>query len=213
MCARTLGRFRALLLGGPRPPRAKKCAASAPCAANIQGGGVAAGATAAEREGAERSAVGAWVQSVGALWCSGLRWLVGAMVQVARRRLSGSGGGSASKRRKTAGGASAVDALFDEFRGPLDAGAAPEDADRIGPEGVEKFCEALGVSPASQTVLLLCWTMQASQMGFFSRSEWRRGFAALHAESVAELKKALPRLERSIFDRKAFHRFYEVRAQ
>lgn len=160
----------------------------------------------------ERGADRAPVATVGALVSSILVWLSRHMVQVTRRRHSGGGGGSASKRSKTAGATSAVDTLFDDFRGPLSAEATPEDADRIGPEGVERFCEALGVSPASQTVLLLCWTMRCEHMGYFSRPEWRRGFAELHAESVAQLKKALPRLERSIYDRDAFNRFYEVRA-
>jgi len=63
----------------------------------------------------------------------------------------------------------------------------------IGPEGVEKFCTDLGVDPADVLVLVFAWQLDASQMGYFSREEWKRGAerGLGSATSYEELKQLL----------------------
>ena len=49
----------------------------------------------------------------------------------------------------------------------------------IGPEGMEKFCEDIGVEPENVVMLVLAWKMNARQMGFFTQQEWLRGLSDL----------------------------------
>ncbi|GFS52599.1 DCN1-like protein 5 [Trichonephila clavipes] len=60
------------------------------------------------------------------------------------------------------------------------------DPDVIGPEGMEKFCEDIGVEPENIVMLVLAWKMEAKQMGFFSKSEWLRGLRDLEPPSFIQ---------------------------
>merc|ERR1712216_858037 len=44
----------------------------------------------------------------------------------------------------------------------------------IGPEGIEKLCSDK-VDPADVLMLVLAWQLEASQMCYFTRDEWKRG--------------------------------------
>jgi hypothetical protein len=62
----------------------------------------------------------------------------------------------------------------------------------IGPDGVEKLCLALGVEPSDVLVLVLAWLLDAKQMGYFSREEWKHGAAqGLSAATSYESLKQL----------------------
>ncbi|XP_014680034.1 PREDICTED: DCN1-like protein 5, partial [Priapulus caudatus] len=56
---------------------------------------------------------------------------------------------------------------------------ATADEDVIGPEGMEKFCEDIGVEPENIVMLVLAWKLDAKQMGFFTLAEWLKGFSEL----------------------------------
>lgn len=49
----------------------------------------------------------------------------------------------------------------------------------LGPEGMEKFCEDIGVEPENVVMLVLAWKMNARQMGFFTLQEWTKGLTDL----------------------------------
>jgi len=49
----------------------------------------------------------------------------------------------------------------------------------LGPEGMEKLCEDIGVEPENVVMLVLAWKMNARQMGFFTQQEWLRGLMDL----------------------------------
>lgn len=49
----------------------------------------------------------------------------------------------------------------------------------MGPEGMEKFCEDIGVEPENIVMLVLAWKLEADQMGFFSLQEWMMGMMRL----------------------------------
>ncbi|XP_076352536.1 DCN1-like protein 4 isoform X2 [Tachypleus tridentatus] len=46
-----------------------------------------------------------------------------------------------------------------------------DDHEVIGPNGIQKFCEDIGIEPENVIMLLLAWKMEARQMGFFRLSE------------------------------------------
>lgn len=45
----------------------------------------------------------------------------------------------------------------------------------LGPEGMEKFCEDIGVDPENVVMLVIAYKMGAKQMGFFTQEEWIKG--------------------------------------
>lgn len=83
-----------------------------------------------------------------------------------------------------------------------------KESDLIGPEGIERFCEDLNLHPSDRQVLLLAYVMKAQKMGYFSRQEFETGFETLHARTIAQLKKALPTLNKiATNQQKDFHDF------
>lgn len=94
----------------------------------------------------------------------------------------------------------ALDAAFDSYLEPAQ--------EAIGPAGIEKLCKDLGLQPTDRTVLLLMWTMEAERMGYLTREEFTRGFHALSVTSIAQMKKAMPKLAHRAATPEAFQRLY-----
>jgi hypothetical protein len=68
----------------------------------------------------------------------------------------------------------------------------------IGPEGMERLCEALGIDPADVAMLVFAWCLGAKQMGYFSREEWLSGVPKVGSvTSEAELKERVQELHKS----------------
>jgi DCN1-like protein 4/5 len=82
------------------------------------------------------------------------------------------------------------------------------DADKLGPEGMERFCEDLGVDPANIVMLVLAWHMNASDMGYFSRPEWIHGLSKLECDSVVKLRSRLGFLQDNLSDPENFKSIY-----
>eukprot|EP00074_Homo_sapiens_P095664 XP_016873893.1 DCN1-like protein 5 isoform X1 [Homo sapiens] len=61
-------------------------------------------------------------------------------------------------------------AWFYEYAGPDEV---------VGPEGMEKFCEDIGVEPENIIMLVLAWKLEAESMGFFTKEEWLKGMTSL----------------------------------
>ncbi|KAJ0247959.1 Defective in cullin neddylation protein [Hirschfeldia incana] len=78
----------------------------------------------------------------------------------------------------------------------------------IEPEGIEKLCSDLDVSCTDIRFLMLAWTMKAEKQGYFTQEEWIRGLMALRADTIDELKKALPELEKEVRTPPNFADFY-----
>ncbi|MCL7035325.1 hypothetical protein MKW94_023650 [Papaver nudicaule] len=68
----------------------------------------------------------------------------------------------------------------------------------IEPEGIEKLCSDLGIEHTDVRILILAWKMSAAKMGYFTRAEWQNGFAALRADSMYALSRALTELEKKV---------------
>ncbi|MGH0138664.1 UNVERIFIED_CONTAM: hypothetical protein FKN15_031920 [Acipenser sinensis] len=50
--------------------------------------------------------------------------------------------------------------------------------DVVGPEGMEKFCEDIGVEPENVVMLVLAWKLDAQNMGYFTLQEWLKGMVS-----------------------------------
>ncbi|XP_037088155.1 DCN1-like protein 5 [Pollicipes pollicipes] len=63
-----------------------------------------------------------------------------------------------------------------------------DEPDLLGPEGMERFCEDIGVEPENVVMLVIAWRMDAKNMGFFTVQEWLHGLSQLQADSVDKLR-------------------------
>ncbi len=82
--------------------------------------------------------------------------------------------------------------------------------DAILAEGVESFCDDLGVDPTDFIVLVLAWKFQASEMCRFTREEFMNGCQKLKAMDAKGLKKRFPDLIKEINESdKSFKELYQ----
>ncbi|XP_046384843.1 DCN1-like protein 5 [Ischnura elegans] len=84
----------------------------------------------------------------------------------------------------------------------------PDDPDTLGPEGMEKYCEDIGVEPENVVMLVLAWKMGAHNMGFFTLSEWLRGLTDLQCDTVHKLQGKLDYLRSLLNDQTLFKSIY-----
>ncbi|XP_055800197.1 DCN1-like protein 4 isoform X2 [Salvelinus fontinalis] len=63
--------------------------------------------------------------------------------------------------------------------------------DVVGPEGMEKFCEDIGVEPENVVMLVLAWKLDAQSMGYFTLQEWLSGMGSLQCDSTERLRNSL----------------------
>ncbi|XP_023226664.1 DCN1-like protein 4 isoform X5 [Centruroides sculpturatus] len=92
-------------------------------------------------------------------------------------------------------------ALFQEY-------ASADDPETVGPEGMEKFCEDIGVEPENIVMLVLAWKMDAKQMGFFSASEWLKGLSNLQCDTVQKIQGKLDYLRSLLNEPVTFKNIY-----
>lgn len=85
---------------------------------------------------------------------------------------------------------------------------SPDDPDVLGPEGMEKFCEDIGVEPENVVMLVLAWKMNARQMGFFTQQEWLRGLMDLQCDSISKVQSKLDYLRLLLNDQVTFKSIY-----
>lgn len=67
--------------------------------------------------------------------------------------------------------------------------------DAILADGMEKFCQDLGVDPTEFVVLVLAWKFNASEMCRFTKKEFVEGCKEVRADSIKGLQSKLPELE------------------
>ncbi|KAM6362325.1 DCN1-like protein 4 isoform 10-T23 [Alca torda] len=63
--------------------------------------------------------------------------------------------------------------------------------DVVGPEGMEKFCEDIGVEPENVVMLVLAWKLDAQNMGYFTLQEWLKGMTSLQCDTTEKLRNSL----------------------
>ncbi|XP_033632105.1 DCN1-like protein 5 [Asterias rubens] len=80
--------------------------------------------------------------------------------------------------------------------------------DLMGPEGMEKFCEDIGVEPENIVMLVLAWKLEADQMGFFSLQEWMMGMMKLQVDNPRKLQGKMDYLRTLLNDAPTFKKIY-----
>lgn len=84
----------------------------------------------------------------------------------------------------------------------------PDEPETLGPDGMEKFCEDIGVEPENIVMLVLAYKMGATQMGFFSQQEWLKGLTELDCDSAAKMVVKLDYLRSILNDPNSFKSIY-----
>lgn len=77
-----------------------------------------------------------------------------------------------------------------------------------GPDGMEKFCEDIGVEPENVVMLVLAYKMGARQMGFFNQYEWLKGLTELQCDSASKVQCKLEYLKNLLNDPNVFKSIY-----
>ncbi|XP_055373359.1 DCN1-like protein 4 isoform X2 [Condylostylus longicornis] len=83
-----------------------------------------------------------------------------------------------------------------------------DEPDTLGPEGMERFCEDIGVEPENVVMLVLAHKMGARQMGFFSQYEWLKGLTDIQCDSAVKVQSKLDFLKTSLNDPNTFKSIY-----
>ncbi|KFO25638.1 DCN1-like protein 5 [Fukomys damarensis] len=90
-------------------------------------------------------------------------------------------------------------AWFYEYAGPDEV---------VGPEGMEKFCEDIGVEPENIIMLVLAWKLEAESMGFFTKEEWLKGMTSLQCDCTEKLQNKFDFLRSQLNDISSFKNIY-----
>ena len=83
-----------------------------------------------------------------------------------------------------------------------------DEPDTLGPEGMEKFCEDIGVEPENVVMLVLAYKMSARQMGFFTLAEWLKGLTDLQCDTIVKLQHKMDHLRNLLNDQHIFKGIY-----
>lgn len=86
--------------------------------------------------------------------------------------------------------------------------SSADEPDTLAPEGMEKFCEDIGVEPENIVMLVLAWKMDAKQMGFFTLQEWLRGLTDLQCDTPQKLQGKMELLRSFLDDPVTFKSIY-----
>lgn len=78
----------------------------------------------------------------------------------------------------------------------------------MGPEGMEKFCEDVGVEPENIVMLSLAYKLNADRMGFFTSEEWMKGMTELQCDTITKLQNRLDYLKAMLNDPSTFKNIY-----
>ncbi|BES93925.1 DUF298 [Nesidiocoris tenuis] len=84
----------------------------------------------------------------------------------------------------------------------------PDEPELLGPDGMEKFCEDIGVEPENVVMLVLAWKMNARQMGFFTMQEWLRGLTEIQCDTIHKIQNKLDYLRSLLNDPTSFKSIY-----
>ncbi|XP_039212207.1 DCN1-like protein 5 isoform X2 [Crotalus tigris] len=87
------------------------------------------------------------------------------------------------------------------------------DDEVVGPEGMEKFCEDIGVEPENVShkmiiMLVLAWKLEAESMGFFTKEEWLKGMTSLQCDCTEKLQSKFDFLRSQLNDISTFKNIY-----
>ena len=77
-------------------------------------------------------------------------------------------------------------------------------------DGIQKFCDAIGVNMESDIVcLLISQKMQAECMGEYKKSEFLKGAEVLGCNTISDWKAIVPKLRTDLQNKETFKEMYK----
>jgi DCN1-like protein 1/2 len=74
----------------------------------------------------------------------------------------------------------------------------PDAPDEMGPDGIQKLCDELGVAPEDPVLLVISKHMGAERMLVYTKEEFIRGMTDIRVDSVASLKARIGNLRNEL---------------
>jgi len=99
-----------------------------------------------------------------------------------------------------------LEKLFAKYKD--ESGDNAHDTPVMGPEGIEKFCHDLDISPEDVLVLVVAYNLNAQEMGYFTQKEFLEGFEKLGLDSIEGIRAYLPKFEAQLEDQNTFKAIY-----
>ncbi|KAF9978835.1 DCN1-like protein 4 [Actinomortierella ambigua] len=81
-------------------------------------------------------------------------------------------------------------------------------AHQIGPNGISKLCDDIGISLAAIDILVLAYKLEADTMPIFTEDEWTKGMKKLDVDSSKKLEAKMPELVAKLKEPQEFKNFY-----
>ncbi|KAK9866866.1 hypothetical protein WJX84_011561 [Apatococcus fuscideae] len=80
--------------------------------------------------------------------------------------------------------------------------------DAILAEGIQQFCDDLGVDPADIVMLVISWHLSAAAMGEYSSAEFEQGMCSMRCSTIEDLRRHLPNLRSELKDDQTYREVY-----
>ncbi|OMJ84174.1 hypothetical protein SteCoe_14725 [Stentor coeruleus] len=93
-----------------------------------------------------------------------------------------------------------LDGLYNKYKSP--------NSIDIEAEGIQSFCQDLGIDPLDPVTLVFAYYCKAEVMGVFKKEEFIQGLKALGCDSIQKLKNKLPDMRIVLADTKQFKEIY-----
>ncbi|KAG8185527.1 hypothetical protein JTE90_012864 [Oedothorax gibbosus] len=93
-----------------------------------------------------------------------------------------------------------VNAFFEQYK--------DRDENAVLAEGIERFCNDLGMPPDDFRILLLAWKFNAKHMFCFTKEEFFHGCKALKADSIQDIQSRFPDMVVEVRCAERFKDFY-----
>ena len=96
-----------------------------------------------------------------------------------------------------------VEATYATYR------ADDDDEEMVGAEGIERFCEDIGIDAMDPVILVVSLKMGAQTMGKYTKEEFTSGLRRMGADTAAKIKSKIPELRKELEDERGFKDVYE----
>ncbi len=97
----------------------------------------------------------------------------------------------------------AVEATYAKYR------ADDDDEEMVGAEGIERFCEDIGIDAMDPVILVVSLKMGAQAMGKYTKEEFTSGLRRMGADTAAKIKAKIPELRKELENDVGFKDVYE----
>jgi len=95
-----------------------------------------------------------------------------------------------------------LEKLFDKYK---DEGEGDQ---AIGPDGIEKLCADLDISPEDIVVMVFAYHLNAQEMGYFTKKEFIEGCEKLGIDSIESMNEQIAKMKEELNDSIKFKNVY-----